>query len=155
MPHECTRCREVYPNGSEEILSGCPNCSWNRFRYLTEEQLEGEKPPIEDTEGEEVKPEPIQEKEKKEELLDLSGFTWERKRDKISLKELEEIEKIAAKYKKGYREELTEDDVESLRIKGDGSFEINLKSLIEDKGIVISIGEDGKYIIDLESFLNR
>lgn len=155
MPHECTRCREVYPNGSEEILSGCPNCSWNRFRYLTEEQLEGEKPPIEDTEGEELKPEPIQEKEKKEELLDLSGFTWERKRDKISLKELEEIEKIAAKYKKGYREELTEDDVESLRIKGDGSFEINLKSLIEDKGIVISIGEDGKYIIDLESFLNK
>ncbi|OUJ18690.1 Zn-ribbon containing protein [Methanonatronarchaeum thermophilum] len=156
MPHECTRCQEIYPNGSEEILSGCPNCSWNRFRYLTKEQLEdGETPPIEDPEGEEVKREPEEEKERKEELLDISGFTWERKQERISLKELEEIEKIASTYKKGYKNELTDNDVESLRIKGDGSFEINLKSLIEEKGIVISIGEDGKYIIDLDSFLKK
>jgi len=33
MPHECTNCGRAFPDGSKEMLSGCPDCGGNKFRY--------------------------------------------------------------------------------------------------------------------------
>jgi predicted nucleic acid-binding Zn-ribbon protein len=33
MPHECTNCSRTFPDGSTEMLSGCPDCGGNKFRY--------------------------------------------------------------------------------------------------------------------------
>ncbi len=33
MPHVCTNCGRTFPDGSKEMLSGCPNCGGNKFRY--------------------------------------------------------------------------------------------------------------------------
>jgi hypothetical protein len=36
MPHECTNCGRSFPDGSKEMLSGCPDCGGNKFRYRPE-----------------------------------------------------------------------------------------------------------------------
>jgi hypothetical protein len=33
MPHACTNCGRTFPDGSKEMLSGCPDCGGNKFRY--------------------------------------------------------------------------------------------------------------------------
>jgi hypothetical protein len=33
MPHQCTNCSRVFPDGSKEMLSGCPDCGGNKFQF--------------------------------------------------------------------------------------------------------------------------
>jgi predicted nucleic acid-binding Zn-ribbon protein len=33
MPHQCTNCERVFPDGSKEMLSGCPDCGGNKFQF--------------------------------------------------------------------------------------------------------------------------
>ncbi|WP_312911336.1 OapC/ArvC family zinc-ribbon domain-containing protein [Natronosalvus caseinilyticus] len=33
MPHQCTTCGRTFPDGSKEMLSGCPNCGGNKFQF--------------------------------------------------------------------------------------------------------------------------
>ena len=33
MPHQCTNCERTFPDGSKEMLSGCPNCGGNKFQF--------------------------------------------------------------------------------------------------------------------------
>ncbi|EMA60363.1 OapC/ArvC family zinc-ribbon domain-containing protein [Halorubrum lipolyticum] len=51
MPHQCTTCGRTFPDGSKEMLSGCPDCGGNKFQFkpageTTDEQPSpaGEKP---------------------------------------------------------------------------------------------------------------
>ncbi|PSQ59364.1 hypothetical protein BRD18_03670 [Halobacteriales archaeon SW_7_71_33] len=46
MPHACTDCGRTFPDGSKEMLSGCPDCGGNKFRYHPESVSDA------DTEGE-------------------------------------------------------------------------------------------------------
>ncbi len=36
MPHQCVLCGKVYPNGSQEILTGCGECGGRKFYYISE-----------------------------------------------------------------------------------------------------------------------
>ncbi|WP_138007561.1 Zn-ribbon domain-containing protein [Halalkalirubrum salinum] len=33
MPHQCTNCSRTFPDGSKEMLSGCPDCGGNKFQF--------------------------------------------------------------------------------------------------------------------------
>ncbi len=33
MPHQCTECGRAFPDGSKEMLSGCPDCGGNKFQF--------------------------------------------------------------------------------------------------------------------------
>jgi predicted nucleic acid-binding Zn-ribbon protein len=33
MPHQCTDCGHTFADGSKEMLSGCPDCGGNKFRF--------------------------------------------------------------------------------------------------------------------------
>jgi predicted nucleic acid-binding Zn-ribbon protein len=33
MPHQCTNCEREFPDGSKEMLSGCPECGGNKFQF--------------------------------------------------------------------------------------------------------------------------
>ncbi|MFB6146297.1 MAG: Zn-ribbon containing protein [Halobacteriaceae archaeon] len=37
MPHQCTECGHVFPDGSKEMLSGCPECGGNKFQFHADE----------------------------------------------------------------------------------------------------------------------
>ena len=49
MPHQCTNCEATFPDGSKEMLSGCPHCGGNTFQYIPEgadpERTETDDPP--------------------------------------------------------------------------------------------------------------
>ncbi|MFB6103958.1 MAG: Zn-ribbon containing protein [Halobacteriaceae archaeon] len=34
MPHQCTECGHSFPDGSTDMLSGCPDCGGNKFQYF-------------------------------------------------------------------------------------------------------------------------
>ncbi|MES3516080.1 MAG: Zn-ribbon containing protein, partial [Natronomonas sp.] len=36
MPHQCTGCGHTFPDGSKEMLSGCPDCGGNTFQFRPE-----------------------------------------------------------------------------------------------------------------------
>ena len=38
MPHQCVRCNKFYPDGSEEILKGCP-CGCRLFFFVKREHI--------------------------------------------------------------------------------------------------------------------
>ncbi len=42
MPHKCTKCGRVYPDGDYRILNGC-ECGNNRFLYVPKEKLVDER----------------------------------------------------------------------------------------------------------------
>lgn len=48
MPHQCTECGHTFPDGSTDMLSGCPDCGGNKFQYFPGEVPEDppdEQPP--------------------------------------------------------------------------------------------------------------
>ncbi len=38
MPHRCTACGRLFPDGSREMLTGCPDCNSNTYEYLYDPQ---------------------------------------------------------------------------------------------------------------------
>jgi len=36
MPHQCIECDQTFPDGSKEMLSGCPACGGNKFQFKPE-----------------------------------------------------------------------------------------------------------------------
>ena len=66
MPHKCTKCGRIYPDGDYRILNGC-ECGNNRFLYVPKEKL------VEERKKEEV--EVIKEDRAKDvDRIDLEGI---------------------------------------------------------------------------------
>jgi len=40
MPHQCVRCGKLYPDGAQELLKGCSDCSGTFFFYIREQNIE-------------------------------------------------------------------------------------------------------------------
>jgi predicted nucleic acid-binding Zn-ribbon protein len=36
MPHQCIECGRTFPDGSKEMLTGCPECNGNKFQFRPE-----------------------------------------------------------------------------------------------------------------------
>jgi len=125
MPHQCVKCSRIIPLGSKELLEGCKNCGGKFFFYIKQEQLEQ----LKQTDRKIIE---IPEKEKKsieEDIREIVGITDE------------ETPVIL--------------DLESVRVLGDGKFEIDLVNVFNKKRPLIYKLEEGKYIIDLASTLKR
>ncbi|MCU4754293.1 Zn-ribbon containing protein [Halobacteria archaeon AArc-curdl1] len=41
MPHQCTNCGRTFPDGSKEMLSGCPDCGGNKFQFAPTQSSSG------------------------------------------------------------------------------------------------------------------
>lgn len=137
MPHRCTRCGTIFEDGDPVILSGCPSCGWNKFLYV-KRGPEGSEP--------HASP-PL------EEQLDLEASLDEVVRN---------IDEALAAEKDNEKQESTEKErepeeerVESVRILGPGSYEVNLDSLLERKELVMAIREEGSYALHLPSVFKQ
>ncbi|WP_445476113.1 Zn-ribbon domain-containing protein [Methanococcoides methylutens] len=135
MPHKCTRCEKIFEDGAEVILSGCPNCGWNKFLYVKDMEPNTD---IEDTVAEE-----LPEKEKAEITDPADQF----------IREIDDIIGIDHQEREVVEEE--GERVESVRILGPGSYELNLNSLLERDEIVMAIKQDGTYAVDLSSAFRK
>ena len=137
MPHKCTRCEKIFEDGAEVILSGCPNCGWNKFLYVKDME------PEEEAEEKEVQVQPeIADSEEKD--IPAEQF----------IREIDDIIGIGHQEREVVEEEEGE-RVESVRILGPGSYELNLSSLLERDEIVMAIKEDGTYAVDLSSAFRK
>ncbi len=137
MPHRCTRCGTIFEDGDSVVLSGCPNCGWNKFLYVKKE-----------SEGSENQGRPVLEEQK----LDLESSLEEvvRNIDEALASEQENI-----KQEPDVEEKTEGERVESVRILGPGSYELNLDSLLERKELVMAIREEGSYALHLPSVFNQ
>ena len=137
MPHRCTRCGTIFEDGDPVILSGCPNCGWNKFLYVKKE-----------LEGSENQGKPALEEQK----LDLESSLDEVVR---SINEALASEQENRKQEQEVETKTEEERVESVRILGPGSYELNLDSLLERKELVMAIREEGSYALHLPSVFNQ
>ena len=138
MPHKCTRCEKIFEDGAEVILSGCPNCGWNKFLYVKDME------PEEEAEEKDVKVQPEVVDSVKE---DIPAEQF--------IREIDDIIGIGHQEKETVEEEKEEERVESVRILGPGSYELNLNSLLERDEIVMAIKQDGTYAVDLSSAFRK
>ncbi|WP_407283345.1 Zn-ribbon domain-containing protein [Methanolobus sp. WCC1] len=139
MPHKCTRCESIFVDGASVILSGCPNCGWNKFLYVKDEELEQQSP--EGSEAQEAGEEHV-----------IDETSPETKGEQSSGEIIREIDDILGVEKE--ESSVTEEEgerVESVRILGPGSYELNLDSLLDRKEIVMAFKEDGAYALHLGS----
>lgn len=111
MPHKCTKCGKIFKDGDKNILSGCPECGWNKFLYTRE-------------------------------------ITEDK--DSKNIEELLKEEEAPGKPSSSILDRL-----ESVRILGPGSYEVNVRALLERDEIVVALKEDGRYIIHLPSVFGK
>lgn len=125
MPHQCVKCSRIIPMANKEIIEGCASCGGRFFFYIREEQLE-------------------KVKEKQAEIQNISD------------KEKEDMEKDVREISGITDEEVPVIlDLESVRTIGPGKFEIDVVNLFNKKRPLIYKVQEGKYIIDLASTLNK
>jgi hypothetical protein len=121
MPHQCTRCGEIFPDAAEELLKGCI-CGSKFFFYIKQEKMEQ----IQDT------------------LRELEGA------DKVQIeKDIREITGMNEDEDGEAKPVIL--DLESVRVISPGKFEIDVVRLFNRNRPVIYKLEEGKYIIDLSS----
>ncbi|TGC09787.1 Zn-ribbon domain-containing protein [Methanolobus halotolerans] len=140
MPHKCTRCESIFEDGASVILSGCPECGWNKFLFVKEDGSEGEENEI------------VGDEEKVEQHTVIDESHDHAPRGKI-IREIDDIIGPGAD-----RHSVAEEEgerVESVRILGPGSYELNLDSLLDRKEIVMAIKEDGAYALHLGSVFKK
>ncbi|PJA70822.1 hypothetical protein CO154_00850 [Candidatus Pacearchaeota archaeon CG_4_9_14_3_um_filter_31_7] len=118
MSHQCVRCGKFYEDVSEEILKGC-TCGSHFFFFIKKEEMKQIK-------EEQIKPIDLtltKRKEIEEDIREIIGPDIDLSKPVIL-------------------------DLESIRIKKPGQFEIDLVSLFKRKPLVYRL-EDGKYYIDI------
>ncbi|SDF73414.1 hypothetical protein SAMN04488589_1276 [Methanolobus vulcani] len=138
MPHKCTRCESIFVDGASVILSGCPNCGWNKFLYVKDEELESKSP--EESETTETG---------KEHVIDETSSEKADEHSETIIREIDDI--LGVEKKESSVTEENGERVESVRILGPGSYELNLDSLLDRKEIVMAFKEDGAYALHLGS----
>ncbi|MDK2826466.1 MAG: uncharacterized protein PWQ63_1738 [Methanolobus sp.] len=138
MPHKCTRCESIFVDGASVILSGCPNCGWNKFLYVKDEELESKSPEESGTT-----------ETGKEHVIDETSSEKADEHSETIIREIDDI--LGVEKKESSVTEENGERVESVRILGPGSYELNLDSLLDRKEIVMAFKEDGAYALHLGS----
>jgi len=127
----------MFKDGAAIILDGCPKCGWNKFLYVKDESEKPASPEIK--RGTETASIPEA----------ASKF----------IKEVDEIRRKnespePEKHDSEVQEEVGK-RVESVRILSQGSYELNLESLLERDEIVMALKEDGTYLLHLPSVFQK
>jgi len=72
MPHKCTKCGKIYPDGDYRILNGC-ECGNNKFLYVPKERL-AESITIHRETEKEIEPKTESEKKDEIKIEDFEGI---------------------------------------------------------------------------------
>ncbi|MDP2924842.1 MAG: Zn-ribbon containing protein [Nanoarchaeota archaeon] len=122
MPHQCTRCGEIYKDVAPELLVGC-RCGSKFFYYIKQEKFELIRKEVQETLFE------LERSDKdriEEDIREITGFVDEPDKPVIL-------------------------DLESVRVISPGKFEIDIINLFNKRRPIIYKLEEGKYVIDLSS----
>jgi len=73
MPHKCTKCGRIYPDGDKRILKGC-ECGNNRFIYVPKEKkLKAEGAKVKEVKDEPLKVKAEEEKDVEKKVVDAES----------------------------------------------------------------------------------
>jgi len=142
MPHKCTKCGREYKDGSTEILKGCASCGNKKFIYVKEADINRDV--LEEKSMDELAGET---KEEVLEVVEPEGKKETRPEEISTAAEAKGGVKAKARKETGMF-----DRVETIRIVGPGSYELNIDKMAKSDERIVSVGgEEGSYIIDLMS----
>lgn len=178
MPHQCVACNDVFPDGSDEILSGC-DCGGNKFEFVPETATSSgdEQPetpeasttptvaatsqPYADDSHETTSPpsshgSPGEIHEDEAQHAARSGVVSPDELPSTSLQSKDSLlgtnnESAEADQVEAIREELNR-QFESIKIVSPGTYELNLMELYEQQDYIISLYEDGQYAIHMDGY---
>ena len=162
MPHQCTQCGHTFPDGSKEMLSGCPDCGGNKFQFRPAADRTGsastpdpEPSPAEDAAQSDARREVASEGEIPDDPVDGDSSTGNEGvagADAESDAEPEPADDEAAETEDSdmaaLRREL-DDQFESIKILEPGQYELNLMELYNREEYIVALQEDGQYVIDV------
>ena len=163
MPHQCTECEHVFPDGSKEMLSGCPECGGNKFQFLPED-ADTETNARDDSESEpEVPSDPPEPEGSVRDSHDMEDRAQADARSSfVDATELPRTEPESEPESESedepdlsqLREELN-DQFESIKIVDHGQYELNLMELYKREEFIIALQENGRYVIEVPESLRR
>jgi predicted nucleic acid-binding Zn-ribbon protein len=174
MPHQCTNCDRIFADGSKEMLSGCPDCGGNKFQFKPDPStptptLDDGAPRATPQTGSEADADADYiEAEPDPSALGEDTAQADARRDVVSRDELDDTAPSpppsaddAARTippdadgdadspgLDDLRAELN-DQFESIRIVEPGQYELNLMELYDRQECIISLREDGHYVIEV------
>jgi predicted nucleic acid-binding Zn-ribbon protein len=166
MPHTCTRCNNVFDSG-EDILKGCPVCGWKKFMFVHERSVEknekSQEPIITKAMGVRIPPRKATDNEN-DPIIDapiiknqiLEAQAREKSSNDSASRSAIVPGKIPAE-NSVITKKCPEKDtriVESIKITGPGTYELNLPTLFERDELVMAV-KDGTYFIDLSSAFKK
>ncbi|WP_424013808.1 OapC/ArvC family zinc-ribbon domain-containing protein [Halorubrum xinjiangense] len=201
MPHQCTSCGRTFPDGSKEMLSGCPDCGGNKFQFkpagATEEASSGgdgagstgeaadpspptpeDRPaptpdegaadqtpsdPPDATPDDAASADSAAKADGTEQIADRSDEDTAQasaRSEVVSPDELDRASRDVDPAETPAAEEAPEpgidalrdelnDQFESIRIVSPGQYELNLMELYDRQEYIISLQEDGRYVIEM------
>lgn len=166
MPHQCTGCGHAFPDGSKQMLSGCPECDGNKFQFLPSS---GASPPDTETkpstdiieapnDGTPTREDRAQATARSTIVSsdELPPITHSSPRPRRSIKETSSAgnspdqDSLPPTDLAALRAELN-DQFESIKILRPGEYELNLMELYDRDEYIVALEEDGRYAIDVPS----
>ncbi len=124
MPHQCVRCNNFYPDGSNEILTGC-NCGSRLFFFMRQEKMEELKRLQEYSKKLTVK----EKEDMEEDVYQIAGSDIDRNEPVIL-------------------------DLESIRVIEPGKYELDLVQLFRGEPLIFKLDEGKYMIDLIETFKN-
>ncbi|MDH7517486.1 MAG: Zn-ribbon containing protein [Candidatus Thermoplasmatota archaeon] len=167
MPHQCLKCGLVFEEGSSQLLKGCSSCGGNRFFFTKEPLNEEERNNILqkmdgeldsalakilcDEKGRFIDKESRWVVIKQKDIQALQHKTSEKDEPKIKEKTVFIDDNLRRKLLEKIESEVDEihNKPETIDIEQSGSYNIDLKGLLEEEPIIIQ--KDGSYTIHLPS----
>jgi len=173
MPHKCTNCGDTFEDGSDDILSGC-DCGSRKFEYISDEEAEQleateSEPTVEEHAGETEPSQTTQEtpsdpKDTLEDSIIIADDGQEDESQKRARSEVVSEDDLPStptsptslgeptKDVEEVKQQLHE-QFEGIRILEPGNYQINLMKLYQKQECVISLQEDGRYIINVPGMM--
>jgi len=167
MPHQCLKCGLVFEEGSPQLLKGCSGCGGNRFFFTKEPLSEEERNNIIQKMNKELDPtlakilydENGRFIDKQSKWVVIKQKDIQALQHNVSEKNVPKIKEKPDFVDDDLRKNLLEkiesevDDIhkkpETIGIEQSGSYNIDLKGLLEEEPIIIQ--KDGSYTIHLPS----
>lgn len=134
MPHKCVRCGRVLASNSPELLKGCA-CGSRVFVFLRDNQVT-----VAELEASGITPTDEQKQKAAEEGIDARELAWLE----------EELSPLAVEKPVS----IDYDAAENLRVLEEGSYEVNVSSLMRGDPLVVK-SEKGVYYIRLPEFRKK
>ncbi len=152
MPHQCLKCGKIFPEGTSQILQGCPQCGGTRFFY-TQKPLDEKKREQKRRETEKdartLVEQVLQEGLSPQDSKDTSPWIELKKRKVTDI-----IDEIAHQKKESIQKEVPGNErIESISVKDVGDYEINIQKLLQEESVIIQ--KNGSYLIHLPSVFDE